>query len=548
MSYMLQPQIVLLRDGTDDSQGKNQIISNINACCAIGELVKSTLGPCGMDKLIQTARDYCVSNDGATVIDLLDIQHPAGRILADISKAQDNEVGDGTTSVVLIACEMLREAKVLIEDGMNPQIIAKSFKLALNYFNNEIQNLAVNLNSNAESKLEMLKKCAQTSLNSKLLNHYKEFFSDMVVTAVSKLNNPIFEKNLIGIKHATGGSVTDSMLIDGVAFRKCFSYAGFEQQPKRFKNPKILLLNVELELKTEKESAEVRIENPDEYQSIVDAEWKIIYLKLDKIVQSGAQIILSKLPIGDLATQYFADRDIFCAGRVQRDDMERVSKATNGVIQTSVNGLTDNILGKCGLFEEKQIGAERYNLFMECPESKTSTIILRGGATQFIQEAERSLNDAIMIVSRAIKSDYVVPGGGAVEMEMSKMLRNYSKTFHGKEQIPIKLFAKALEVIPKTIAENAGINSNLILNQLRKCHNNESDPNNKYFGVDVKGEGVFNTFEGYIWEPLIVKKNSINAACEVASLILLIDETVKNPEPEEKKRAKQGPMPGGRLG
>lgn len=545
---MLQPQIVLLRDGTDDSQGKNQIISNINACCAIGEIVKSTLGPCGMDKLIQTARDYTVSNDGATVIELLDIQHPAGRILADISKAQDNEVGDGTTSVVLIACELLKEAKSLIEDGMNPQIIAKSFKMALNYFNSEIENLAINLNNNTESKIDMLKKCAQTSLNSKLLNHYKEFFADMVVTAVSKLKNPVFEKNLIGIKHVTGGSVTDSMLVDGVAFKKCFSYAGFEQQPKRFKNPKILLLNVELELKTEKESAEIRIENPDEYQSIVDAEWKIIYLKLEKIVQSGAQIVLSKLPIGDLATQYFADRDIFCAGRVQRDDMERVAKATNGIIQTSVTGLTDNILGKCGLFEEKQIGAERYNLFMECPESKTSTIILRGGATQFIQEAERSLNDAIMIVSRAIKSDYVVPGGGAIEMEMSKMLRNYSRTIHGKEQIPIKLFAKALEVIPKTIADNAGLNSNEILNLLRKCHNNDSNAEYKYYGVDVKGESVCNTFEGYIWEPLIIKKNSINAACEVASLILLIDETVKNPEPEEKKRMKQGPLPGGRVG
>lgn len=207
------------------------------------------------------------------------------------------------------------------------------------------------IDKSPEEKTQLLRKCAETSLNSKIISKYKEFFSEMVVKAVEHLDQDL-EKNLIGIKKVTGGSVTDSFLVEGVAFRKTFSYAGFEQQPKKFTKPKIAILNVELELKSEKENAEIRLENPDDYQKIVDAEWNIIYEKLDKIVQSGAQVILSKLPIGDLATQYFADRGLFCAGRVPQDDLTRLAKASGGIVQTTVNGLTEDVLGTCGVFEE----------------------------------------------------------------------------------------------------------------------------------------------------------------------------------------------------
>lgn len=261
-----------------------------------------------------------------------------------------------------------------------------------------------------EERRKTLLRCACTSLNSKLLSNYQDHFAELVVSAVEKLDANLLDKDLIGIKMVTGGSVTDSFLVNGVAFKKTFSYAGFEQQPKKFVNPKICLLNIELELKAEKENAEIRIEKPSDYQSIVEAEWQIIFSKLKNIVDSGADIILSKLPIGDLATQYFADRGKFCAGRVPQEDILRVQKATGAIIQTTVNGLLPNVLGTCGEFEEVQIGAERYNLFKDCKESKTATIILRGGAEQFIQEAERSLNDAIMIVRRAMKTTQVVAG------------------------------------------------------------------------------------------------------------------------------------------
>lgn len=398
--------------------------------------------------------------------------------------------------------------------------------------------MAIRFDKNAESQRETLIKCGETALNSKLLAHYKTFFAEMCVNAVQHLDTTLLDKSLIGIKNVTGGSVKDSMLIEGVAFKKTFSYAGFEQAPKKFTGPKILLLNLELELKAEKDNAEVKIDKVEEFQQIIDAEWTLIYEKLDTIVKSGAQVVLSKLPIGDLATQYFADRDVFCAGRVPQGDMDRMLLATGGVLQSTVNGLTTNVLGSCGEFEEVQIGAERFNLFKNCPSTKTTTIILRGGAEQFIQEAERSLNDAIMIVRRALKAEFIVPGGGAIEIEISKLLRDYSKTIGGKLQVVINAFAKALEIIPRTLADNAGLDSNDVLNKLRKMH--AVDENGKHFGVDVDAiSGIQNTYEGFVWEPLNIKKNILTSATEAACSVLGIDETIKNPSNEEQKKMKK---------
>ncbi len=305
-----------------------------------------------MDKLIHNERAVTISNDGATIIALLDIVHPAAKTLVDIAKSQDNEVGDGTTSVTIFAGELLKESKQFIEEGMHASVVIKGYREAMTKCVERIKEVSIKIaDDSVEGRRDILKKCAQTSLNSKIISNYKEFFGDMVVKAVEHLEADL-DKSLIGIKKVTGGSVTDSKLIEGVAFRKTFSYAGFEQQPKKFQNPKIVLLNLELELKAERENAEVRLENPDDFQKVVDAEWKLIYEKLDKLVACGAQIILSKLPIGDLATQYFADRNIFCAGRVPGDDILRLAKATGGVVQSTVNGLTDDVLGKCGLFEE----------------------------------------------------------------------------------------------------------------------------------------------------------------------------------------------------
>jgi T-complex protein 1 subunit eta len=533
MSYMLKPNIVILKDGTDESQGKGQIISNINACQSVVDVIKTTLGPRGMDKLIHSENRVTISNDGATLISLLDIVHPAAKTLVDIARSQDNEVGDGTTSVVLTAGELLKEAKTFIEEGMHSQIIIRGFRKAMTEAVKRIKEVSVKMNDmEADVKRDMLKKCAMTSLNSKLINTYKDFFADMVVDAVAHLEDDL-DKRMIGIKKVTGGAVKDSFLVEGVAFKKTFSYAGFEQQQKQFTAPKICLLNLELELKSEKENAEIRIEDPSQYQAIVDAEWRIIYEKLENIVESGANVVLSKLPIGDLATQYFADRGLFCAGRVQIDDLKRVAASTGATVQTTVHGITPDVLGTCGDFEEKQIGAERYNIFTGCEHAKSVSLILRGGAEQFIEEAARSLNDAIMIVRRAMKAYAIVAGGGAIEMELSRHLRKYLKTIAGKEQLVINGFSKALEVIPRTLADNSGLDSTEIVNKLRQKHSTGEEDEGLWYGVDVLNERVADCYKQYIWEPQAVRINVLVAATEAACTILSVDETVKNPSSEQ---------------
>ncbi len=344
----------------------------------------------------------------------------------------------------------------------------------------------------------------------------------MVVDAVLHLDADC-DSAMIGVKKEKGGSLEDSQLVHGVAFKKTFSYAGFEQQPKYFERPKILLLNVELELKAEKDNAKVRVDKVEDYQSLVDAEWQIIFKKLEACITAGVQIVLSRLAIGDLATQYFADRGVFCAGRVPKDDLARVAKATGAQVQTSMRDITPSVLGVCGVFEERQVGKERYNVFSDCKGSKSVTFIIRGGGEQFTDEAERSLHDAISVVRRARKqSQSVVAGGGAIEMEISKFLRGYSRTIHGKAQLIVNAYARALEVIPRTIAQNAGLDSVDILNKLRHKH----AQGGTWFGIDVVNGGVCDTYKSCVWEPTLVKTNAIIAATEAACLILSIDVSV----------------------
>lgn len=253
-------------------------------------------------------------------------------------------------------------------------------------------------------------------MSSKLIHSEKPFFSKMVVDSVLCLDQDDLDESLIGVKKIAGGAMHDSLLVNGVAFKKTFTYAGAEQQPKTFTDPLVLCLNVELELKAEKDNAEVRVEAVSDYQAIVDAEWEIIYRKLEAIQKTGAKVVLSKLPIGDLATQWFADRDIFCAGRVGAGDLRRVVQAAGGAIQSTCSDILPEHMGTCGTFDERQIGGERYNIFEHCPKAKTCTLILRGGAEQFIEEVERSLHDAIMVVKRAVRNGEVVAGGGAIEV------------------------------------------------------------------------------------------------------------------------------------
>ncbi|KAJ7922925.1 TCP-1/cpn60 chaperonin family-domain-containing protein, partial [Mycena leptocephala] len=385
----------------------------------------------------------------------------------------------------------LKEVRSYIEEGVSPHIIMKGFRQASQMAIDRIKAIQVTVDkSDPERFRSLLLKCASTSMSSKLIHSEKPFFSNMVVDAVQCLDQTELDESLIGVKKIAGGGMQDSLLIQGVAFKKTFTYAGAEQQPKSFRNPLIVCLNVELELKAEKDNAEVRVDAVSDYQAIVNAEWEIIYRKLQAIEKTGAKI-------------WFADRDIFCAGRVAGGDLRRVVQATGGAVQSTCSDITREHLGTCGTFQEKQIGGERYNLFEDCPKSKTCTLILRGGAEQFIEEVERSLHDAIMVVKRAVKNGEVVAGGGAIE-----------------------------------ICDNAGIDSTDILNKLRMKHANGET----WAGVDVDGaSGVRDNMDAFVWEPSLVKTNAISSASEAACLILSIDETVRNPQSEAQNAGPKAP-------
>ncbi|KAI6790824.1 putative T-complex protein 1 subunit [Hortaea werneckii] len=534
------PTIVVLKEGTDASQGRGQILSNINACLAVQGTIKSTLGPYGGDLLLVDENGkQTITNDGATVMKLLDIVHPAARILTDIARSQDAEVGDGTTSVVVLAGEVLKEIKEHVEQGVSSQILVKGLRRASMMAVNRIKEIAVNTSEG--NQRETLRKLAATAMSSKLIHRNAEFFTKMVVDAVLSLDQDDLNEKLIGIKKIQGGGLQDSLLVNGVAFKKTFSYAGFEQQPKYFKDPSIVCLNVELELKSEKDNAEIRVEQVSEYQAIVDAEWRIIYDKMEALYKTGAKVVLSKLPIGDLATQYFADRDIFCAGRVSSEDLERVCQATGASVQSTCSDIQASHLGTCEKFEERQIGGERYNFFEGCPKAKTCTMVLRGGAEQFIAEVERSLHDAVMIVKRAIKNNTIVAGGGACEMEISAYLHSFAdKNVPHKQQAIIKSFAKALEVIPRQLCDNAGFDATDILNRLRVEHRK----GNVWAGVDFEHEGIRDNLAAFVWEPALVKLNAISAAIEASCLILSVDETIKNQESQQPQAPQRGLPPG----
>ena len=525
-----------------------------------------------MDKLVVHGNaKVTVSNDGATIMKLLEIAHPAAKTLVDISQSQDLTVGDGTTSVVLLAAELLTQLKPLIEEGTNsPMRMIPTIQAVAKLAVNKVNSWAVtNTNNNSDEQYKILLQCASTALNSKLISSHQDLFAPMVVKAITKLSSQpdMLDKwdDWISIQRINGGDVRQSFLVDGVAFPKTFSYAGFEQMNKKFTNPKILLLHVELELKAESHSAEVRISTPEEYQSIVDAEWSVIYDKLDACVNVGANIVLSSLPIGDLATQYFADRGLFCAGRVKDDDIKRVAKVTGATVQTTCNDLLPEYLGTCGLFEERQVGDVRFNIFEQLhddavdvgtggsvakPSSMISTIVLRGGTEQFIAESERSMEDALKVVQRCIQSQYkIVAGGGAVEMSLSQYLKKLAVTIPNKEQWIVLAMSKAFEVIPRQLCDNAGLDATDVLSALRQKHaaavaeTNAKEP--CWFGVNIEEGGITNTYDLGVWEPSDNKTNSILAATEAACVILAIDETVVAPRSQDPGAQATGMMGGG---
>lgn len=492
--FLFQPEKVL-----DSRTGVPQIMANIEVVERISNILSSTLGPYGLDKLFY-GKNLLLTNDGATILENLSFTHPVARMIVSLSKSQDNEVGDGTTSVVILASEILSNLKTIINEGFSLEKIRKVLEEARKACVNQLDLLKI------EFSRESLLKLVCTCLNSKNLRNYNNYFAKMLVEGLS------YEDDLY-IEKIQGGSLADSILVNGIAFEKTFTYAGYEQQPKKIINPKICCINIELEWRSERENAEMRIEGVEEYQKVVDAEWRLIKDKLDDIINSGANVVLSSLPIGDYATQYFASKGVFSAGRVK--NLSAIVKAFKGKITNSTKMIC---LSHCDLFEERQLGNARYNYF----ESKTAmshTLILRGPGREILEEVERSVHDAICVIRVAMKHENIVCGGGSVEMELSKLCRNLAFQQGGDEMFVYKLLSKSFEKIPFQLSTNFGLDPILTLQNLRKAHTSSA-----YAGVSLKGVKDMN--ELGIYEPLEVKKNMIKAAFNAASAIIMIDSTI----------------------
>lgn len=503
----------------DNRQGKQQLLSNIKLINELASYLKTTLGPYGLDKAIIKGDKMTITNDGATIIKELNLQHPVMKLMEHISSSQDDVVGDGTTTIILLINEILTELKNSIE-RYDVFMICDSLEEILSLGLHKLNELSSTLMGLLKSEGTFdesngLFLISRTALTSKILNNEKDFFSKLIVDSLQTCKD-------VHIKKIKGGSITDAFVFKGVAFEKCFTYAGYEQQPKKIENPRILLTNVELEWKSERANAELRIENVDEYQKIVDAEWELIRGKLDFIIKSGAKIVFSSSAIGDYATQYFARYGIFCSGRVLERDMNMISKTCKAKILSSLNfeNIKENFLGECSLFEERQIGDSRYNFVHNL---LGSTIILRGPGEEIINEVERSLNDALMVVKKNMGTNLELnTGGGSNEIELAMAIKRFAMT-HGSEKMFVCLaVSQAFENVTGILATNFGMNSHDVVAKLI----NEHVAGKMFYGVQNSSEMVGDMNELRVYEPSCLKSNILKCAFEAIKVILMIDSTI----------------------
>ncbi|ABW97880.1 tcpH (nucleomorph) [Hemiselmis andersenii] len=516
---MLEPSSFFLKNLGQDLSSVSKVLFNIKECLKITETIKTTLGPSSMDKFIQYEKDKTmITNDGATIMNLIKPKNEVSKILIEIAKSQDFEVGDGTTTVCLICGELLMLSKELLEEKIHPRDISKIFKKGALIASQIIKEVSI---EPPFLDIKLLKKilmsCCATSLNSKLISGKRHIFSEIIVSTCLIMGKE-FDPNMISVKSVLGGANNDSFFIKGICLKKPFSYAGYEKQTKKHYFPQILLLNIELEIKNEEKDGEAKLKSMKNYKKFIDAEWSIIYEKLDRISETKVKAVFSTQAIGDLATQYFAERSVICGGRISSDDITRISKGTGARFVSSIANVSKFVTGKCGILEEKPIGRERFIFILGC-SNKSITIMLRGSSIKLLEETKRCLNDGIMVVRRVLKNQSVVAGAGAIEMKIASKLRKYMKAITGKNQIILKKFAQALEIIPKTICENGGLDSITILSNLRSIH----ESSDCWEGINVEKGTIFNAFDNFIWEPVLIKINAIQAATEAACLILSID-------------------------
>ena len=523
MSQLSGVPIVILKEGTERKQGKDAQKNNIAAAKAVTEAVRTTLGPKGMDKmLVDSLGDVTITNDGATILDTIDVEHPAAKMIIEIAKTQDDKVGDGTTTSVIIAGELLNLAEELMEQQVHPTIIFRGYRKALVKSKEILKDLATKIDINDR---DILIKVAETSMNSKLLSGAKSHFADIAVKAVSQIlenrgDYKVIDLDQIQIIKKEGKSLLDTSILDGIIVDKEVVHP---MMPKSIKGAKIALISSSLEIEKTEFDAEIKVQTPDQINKFLQEESRMIKSRVDKLKEIGANVVFCQKGVDDKAQNFLAKEGILTVRRVKRSDMEKLARATTGKIVNNLFEISENDLGKAGKVEEKKIGEDNMIFVSECADPKAVSILIRAGIEHVVDEAERMLNDALNVVKAAVELPYILPGGGASEVELAKRLRNYARSINSRQQLAIEVYANALEIIPKTLVENAGYNPVDLIVELRSKH--EAD-DGASFGINIDEGKPDNMVKLGVLEPLLVLTQGIQSATEVASMILKIDDVI----------------------
>ena len=530
--------ILVLKEGTGRSRGREAQHTNITAAKIVGESVRSALGPKGMDKmLVDNFGDVTITSDGRTILDEMDVQNPAAKMLVEVAKAQDNEAGDGTTSAVVIAGELLSKAEELLDKNIHSTIIIDGYKLAQDKALETLEKIAIPVDLKSS---DYLKKAAVTSMASKLVAEYKEYLADIVVKAmlaVAEKDGNVYKADVddVLVEKKTGESLKDTSLINGIVIDKEIVHSGM---PKRVEKAKIALLDSSLEIEKTEYDAKLNIESPDQIEAFLKQEESMLKAMVDKIVASGANVVVCQKGIDDMVQHFLSRKGIAAIRRAKKSDMERLAKATGGSIVSNLESLTAKDLGEAALVEERKIAEDKMTFIEGCKHPKAVTILIRGSSPRMNSETERSIHDALCVVRDLLREPKIVAGGSAPELEMSKVLKKYAETMSGREQLAVKAFAEALEVITTTLSENAGLDPIDILSELRSRH----EKGETWAGIEVLSGKVQDMSKAGVFEPIAVKKQIIKSASEAAMMLLRIDDVIAS------QKMKAPPMPPGGMG
>jgi thermosome len=536
-----QVPIVVLKEGTSETKGNQAQRNNITAAKTVAEIVRTSLGPRGMDKmLVDTLGDVTITNDGATILKEIDVQHPAGKMMVEISKATDNEVGDGTTSTVVLAGSLLEKAEELITKNVHPTVVVEGFRKASQKAIETLRDIATKIEPTDKA---FLNKIARTSMASKMVSADSRELADMVVDAVLAVAEKSDDQyrvdvDNIKVEKKAGGSIRDTKFIHGIVLDKEVVHGGM---PKRIENAKIAVINSSLEIEKTEFDAKININSPDQMQKFVDEENRMLKAMVDKVVAAGANVLLCQKGIDDIAQHYLAKAGILAVRRIKESDMYKLSRATRARVINNLDELSASDLGFAKLVEERKVETDKWVFVEECKNPKSVSILVRGGSQRVVDEAERSVHDAIMAVKDVIEYPYVLVGGGAPEALASLKLREWAATLSGRSQLAAEKFADGIETIPIALAENAGMDPLDTQVQLRS----KSSTGKARHGIDVLNGKVADMAAKDTYEPLAVKEQVINAATEAACMILRIDDVISASKPKDMPKPSGG---GGGMG